>query len=79
MGAQTGQSPPVDFANTQFVNLPANTGALGAAAATFALSLFSASADKFLNLELSALEQDGNGKIVSSPRVITADQVEAVI
>ena len=79
VGAQTGQAPPVDFANTQFVNLPANTGALGAAAATFALSLFSASADKFLNLELSALEQDGNGKIVSSPRVITADQVEAVI
>ena len=79
VGAQTGQSPPVDFSNTQFVNLPANTGALGAAAATFALSLFSAGADKFLNLELSALEQDGNGKIVSSPRVITADQVEAVI
>ena len=79
VGAQTGQSPPVDFSNTQFVNLPANTGALGAAAATFALSLFSASADKFLNLELSALENDGNGKIVSSPRVITADQVEAVI
>ncbi len=79
VGAQTGQSPPVDFANTQFVNLPANTGALGVAAATFALSLFSASADKFLNLELSALEQDGNGKIVSSPRVITADQVKALI
>ena len=79
IGAQTGQGPAVDFANTQFVNLPANTGSLGQAAATFALSLFSASADKFLNLELSALEQDGNGKIVSSPRVITADQVEAVI
>jgi type IV pilus assembly protein PilQ len=79
VGAQTGQSPPVDFSNTQFVNLPANTGSLGAAAATFALSLFSASADKFLNLELSALEQDGNGKIVSSPRVVTADQVKALI
>jgi len=79
VGAQTGQSPPVDFANTQFVNLPANTGALGAAAATFALSLFSASANQFLNLELSALEQDGNGKIVSSPRVVTADQVKALI
>ncbi len=79
IGAQTGQGPAVDFSNTQFVNLPANTGALGAAAATFALSLFSASANQFLNLELSALEQDGNGKIVSSPRVITADQVEAVI
>ncbi|MBN8507685.1 MAG: type IV pilus secretin PilQ [Burkholderiales bacterium] len=79
IGAQTGQSPPVDFANTQFVNLPANTGALGAAAATFALSLFSASANQFLNLELSALEADNKGKIVSSPRVITADQVKALI
>jgi type IV pilus assembly protein PilQ len=79
IGAQTGQSPPVDFTNTQFVNLPANTGSLGAAAATFALSLFGSSADKFLNLELSALEADGKGKILSSPRVITADQVKALI
>jgi type IV pilus assembly protein PilQ len=48
-------------------------------AATFALSLFSASANRFLNLELSALEAEGKGKIVSSPRVITADQVKALI
>jgi type IV pilus assembly protein PilQ len=48
-------------------------------AATFALSLFSATAGRFLNLELSALEADGKGKIVSSPRVITADQVKALI
>jgi type IV pilus assembly protein PilQ len=32
-----------------------------------------------LNLELSALEADGKGKIISSPRVITADQVKALI
>jgi type IV pilus assembly protein PilQ len=32
-----------------------------------------------LNLELSALEAEGKGKIVSSPRVITADQVKALI
>ena len=37
--------------------------------ATFALSLFSASANRFLNLEISALEADGKGKVVSSPRV----------
>jgi type IV pilus assembly protein PilQ len=48
-----------------------------ASAATFALSLFSATANRFLNLELSALEADGKGKIVSSPRVITADQIKA--
>ena len=81
IGAQTGQTPsPIDFANSQFVNLPANVSNLGgASAATFALSLFGSAANRFLNLELSALEADGNGKIVSSPRVITADQVEALI
>jgi type IV pilus assembly protein PilQ len=41
----------------------------GDTAATFALSLFSAAANRFLNLELSALEAEGKGKIVSSPRV----------
>jgi len=32
-----------------------------------------------LNLELSALEADGKGKIISSPRVVTADQLKALI
>lgn len=65
---------------TQMVSLPANTSALGSAsAATLALSLFSPSANRILNLELSALEADGKGKIVSSPRVITADQGKAII
>ena len=81
VGAQTGQvALPIDFSNTQMVNLPANVSSFGgASAASFALSLFNASANRFLNLELSALEADGKGKIVSSPRVITADQVEALI
>jgi type IV pilus assembly protein PilQ len=80
VGYQTNQSPKVDFSNTQFVNLPANTSNLGGvAAATFAATLFSATANRFLNLELSALEAEGKGKIVSSPRVITADQVKALI
>jgi len=80
IGVQTGQIPaPVDFQpNSQFVALPAN-GIGGATAATFALSLFGASANRFLNLELSALEAEGRGNIVSSPRVITADQREALI
>jgi type IV pilus assembly protein PilQ len=50
-----------------------------ASAASFALSLFGATANRFLNLEISALEADGKGKVVSSPRVVTADQVKAVI
>jgi type IV pilus assembly protein PilQ len=81
IGAQTGQTGAVDFEpNSQLVNLPANTSTFGgAAAATFALSLFGSSASRFLNLELSALEAEGKGKIVSSPRVVTADQVKALI
>ena len=81
IGVQTGQIPgPIDFVNSQFVNLPANASGLGgASAATFALSLFSASVNRFLNLELSALEAEGKGNIVSSPRVITADQTKARI
>ncbi len=58
--------------------LPAG-GIGGASAATFALSLFGGSANRFLNLELSALEAEGKGNIVSSPRVITADQTKARI
>jgi type IV pilus assembly protein PilQ len=64
--------------NTSFVNLP-STGAGGFSPAAFAVSLFSSAANRFLNLEISALEADGRGKIVSSPRVVTADQVKALI
>jgi len=82
VGYQTNQGAAANYNNTQFVNLPANVSSDsfgGATAASFALSLFSATANRFLNLELSALEADGKGKIVSSPRVITADQVKALI
>jgi type IV pilus assembly protein PilQ len=82
IGATTGQTTgTVDFSNSQFVNLPANAGAISttATATNIALSLFSSAAGRFLNLELSALEAEGKGKIVSSPRVITADQVKAVV
>ncbi len=66
------------FNDTQFVNLPA-TGQNSFQASTFAVSLFNSAATRFLSLEISALEADGKGKIVSSPRVITADQVKALI
>ncbi|MCK7594557.1 type IV pilus secretin PilQ [Pseudomarimonas salicorniae] len=36
-------------------------------------------ADYLLDLELSALETEGRGEVVSSPRVITANQREAII
>jgi type IV pilus assembly protein PilQ len=47
--------------------------------ASMAVSLFNAAADRFISLELSALEADGRGKVVSRPRVITADQTKALI
>ena len=61
-----------------FVNLPA-IGQGGFEPATFAVSIFNATANRFLNLELSALEADGKGRVVSSPRVVTADQIKALI
>mgnify|MGYP002369968740 FL=1 len=62
----------------QFVSLPAST--LGTLApATLALSVFNTAANRFLNLEISAMEADNKGKVVSSPRVVTADKVPAII
>jgi type IV pilus assembly protein PilQ len=79
VSSTTGESVnTLDTSNTSFVNLPA-LGLGGVSPAAFAVSLFSASANRFLNLEISALEADSRGKIVSSPRVVTADQVKAVI
>jgi type IV pilus assembly protein PilQ len=67
------------FTDRLAVNLPATPTGTGAQVGQFALTLFGRNANKFLNLELSALESDGRGKIVSSPRVVTANQVEALI
>ncbi len=75
----TGESVnTLDTVNSNFVNLPA-LGQGGYSPSTFALSLFSSAANRFLNLEISALEADGKGKVVSSPRVVTADQTKALI
>jgi type IV pilus assembly protein PilQ len=48
-------------------------------AATAGLTLFAAGATRLLNIELSALEAQGHGEIVSSPRVVTADRMKAVV
>ncbi len=80
VGQTTGQvvNTADSFNNTQFINLPA--AAIGTIPpATLAFSLFSAAANRFLNLELSALEADGKGKIISSPRILTEDKMVAVI
>jgi type IV pilus assembly protein PilQ len=45
----------------------------------FSFILFNSALTQFLNMEISALEADGKGKTISSPRVLTADGVEALI
>ena len=77
--SHTGESTAeANTINTNFVNLP-SSGAGGFTPAKFAISLFSPRIARFLDLELSALEADGKGKLVSSPRVVTADKTKALI
>ncbi|HWT18785.1 MAG TPA: type IV pilus secretin PilQ [Variovorax sp.] len=76
----SGNTATTTWTNSNFINLPAgDAGGTGNAAGTFAISLFNSSFSRMLNLEISALEADGKGKLVSSPRVITADQTKALI
>ena len=75
-GAQGGT--PVFIPGSLSANLPA-AGLNAFNAGQFSFILFNSALTQFLNLELTALEADGKGKVISSPRVLTADQVEAVI
>ncbi len=62
------------------VNLPA--GGIGSESpASYALTLAKAGAGwaALIDLEISALEAEGNGKIVANPRLLTADKQEAHI
>jgi type IV pilus assembly protein PilQ len=56
------------------VNLPVTNPA-----GQLALTLINLGSGNLINLELSALETDNRGKVVSSPRVITADNQKAHI
>jgi type IV pilus assembly protein PilQ len=56
------------------VNLP-----VANAAGQLALTLINLGSGNLINLELSALEADNRGKVVSSPRVITGDNQKAHI
>ncbi len=77
--AGTGQiNTTPTLVETLGVNLPGG-GIGGETPGVFSFLLFNDKATRFLNLELTALQADGKGKIISSPRVITADQVEATI
>jgi type IV pilus assembly protein PilQ len=79
----TGQVGTFCIGNTQitnlnFVNLPA-ASLNGFSPGVAGLTLFNSGVTSVLNLEISALELDGRGKVISSPRVVTADKVKASI
>ncbi len=73
-GEVTGNSVNLGT-NGNFVNIPVSSTGIG----EFAVSLFNSSATRLLNLEIAANESDRKLKTVSSPRVVTADQKQAVI
>jgi len=62
------------------VNLPAAAGVgLMGGPAALGLSLLKINGNRLLNLELSALETDNKGRVIASPRVVTAHGIEATI
>lgn len=75
LAGQSAQSPDT---SGQALNLPAVSLA-GNDAGTLGYSFFNAARTRMLAVELSALETEGQGRVVSNPRVVTADQVKAVI
>ena len=75
----TGQPFPVavpELANRLGVQFPAQ-GTLGGTPARVALAILGA--DYLVDLELSALQQEGKGEVLSNPRVVTADLKKATI
>jgi type IV pilus assembly protein PilQ len=67
-----GESPSLSFPGALLVDL-------GVAAATGSFAVGYTSNDLFLTAELSAMESQGNGEVVSQPKVITGDKQEATI
>src|SRR5690606_25955887 len=80
VGFHSGQSElqPIYLQDAFMTSMPA-PGLGGVNPGQFSLILMNDAMSKFLKLEISALQADGKGKIISSPRVVTADNVEAVI
>jgi type IV pilus assembly protein PilQ len=69
----TGTTPSTVGTGNLNVNFPvANAGSL-------AMTFLNLGNGNIVNLELSALESDGRGKVISSPRLVTADKRKANI
>ncbi|MDR0528192.1 MAG: type IV pilus secretin PilQ [Zoogloeaceae bacterium] len=67
------------------VNLPAGSvsgalsGATSAQPTTFDFLIGNRKMSRLMNLEISAIEADNKGRVVSAPRILTSDQQEALI
>jgi type IV pilus assembly protein PilQ len=64
---------------TYNVNLPATNTLSTASVASLGYTLIDAANNRLLSLELSALETDQRGKVISNPKVITTNLKPAVI
>jgi len=83
LGAKLGyQANSLNGISEQKISSNMDLGGLGINGynpATVAATLVSRNASRLLQMELSALESDGQGKILSNPRIMTGDQVKATI
>ncbi len=78
IGGPTGMPGGAGFTGTNYmVNLPAAVSAGSGGA--IGLGYMNAQRTLSLDLQLSALEGTGKGKVVSNPRIITLDNKEAII
>jgi type IV pilus assembly protein PilQ len=75
----TGQSQGSGFStgNPFIINLPAAAGA--GSGGSIGFGYIGADALRALDIQLSAMESSGEGKIISNPRIITLDNEEASI
>jgi type IV pilus assembly protein PilQ len=74
LNGQTG----VQYSITQPQNLAVDLAATGAGASSIALGVMSIS-DVMLDLTLSALQADGKGEVIATPKVLTGDNQKAVV
>lgn len=83
IGANQAMMPAPGGGAPELVTMPANLPNVNLPSAgvggTFSMLLFNSSISKLLSVELTALETDSKGKVISSPRVVTADKTEATI
>jgi type IV pilus assembly protein PilQ len=65
------------FATQQSSNV--NLPSVGSSGGDLGISIFNSAVGGLISLEIQALESDGSGKLISSPRVVARDQAKARI